>query len=101
AGGGVVAVADARLRRAPGPAGVLPPARHRSGARRVARAERALTLSVRDLAVRFGGVAALAGVSFDVHPGTIPGVIGPNGPGKTAAFNAVGAALRARPRRLE
>ena len=67
----------------------------------MARAERALTLSVRDLAVRFGGVAALAGVSFDVHPGTITSVIGPNGAGKTTAFNAITGYLRPTRGRIE
>jgi branched-chain amino acid transport system ATP-binding protein len=51
-------------------------------------------LSVRDLAVRFGGVAALGGVSFEVRPGTITSVIGPNGAGKTTAFNAITGYLR-------
>lgn len=46
-------------------------------------------LSVRDLAVRFGGVEALAGVSFNVQRGQVCGVIGPNGAGKTTLFNCL------------
>jgi len=67
----------------------------------VARPERALTLSVRDLAVSFGGVTALAGVSFDVHRGTITSVIGPNGAGKTTAFNVITGYLSATRGRIE
>ena len=54
------------------------------------------TLAVEDLAVEFGGVTALAGVSFEVRPGTITSLIGPNGAGKTTAFNAITGYLRPR-----
>jgi len=37
----------------------------------------------------FGGVQALNGVSFDVFPGDVLGIIGPNGSGKTTIVNSI------------
>jgi branched-chain amino acid transport system ATP-binding protein len=46
-------------------------------------------LDVQDVSVHFGGVRALAGVTFSVPNGVVHGLIGPNGAGKTTLFDVV------------
>ena len=49
--------------------------------------EKNVTLEVRSMTRRFGGLIAVNEVSFDVRRGEIFGLIGPNGAGKTTLFN--------------
>ena len=48
-----------------------------------------VVLEVSDIKKRFGGISAVAGVSFEVREGEILGIIGPNGCGKSTLFNCI------------
>jgi branched-chain amino acid transport system ATP-binding protein len=50
-------------------------------------------LTVAGLTKQFGGFIALNNVSFEAREGEILGLIGPNGSGKTTAFNCISGAL--------
>jgi len=51
-------------------------------------------LKIELLAIRFGGLAALSGVNFEVDPGEVRAIIGPNGAGKSTFFNCLTGVLR-------
>ncbi len=51
-------------------------------------------LVVQDLRLRFGGLQALDGISFEVQPGELFSLIGPNGAGKTTVFNCINGIYR-------
>lgn len=48
-----------------------------------------ILLSLKNLTKTFGGLVAVASVSFDLKRGDILGLIGPNGAGKTTVFNLI------------
>jgi branched-chain amino acid transport system ATP-binding protein len=51
-------------------------------------------LQVRDATKRFGGVAAVSNISFDVGGNEILGLIGPNGAGKTTLVNMISGLMK-------
>ena len=53
------------------------------------------TLEVKGVTVRFGALAALSDVSFEVAPGHVHAIIGPNGAGKSTMFNVLSGVYRA------
>jgi branched-chain amino acid transport system permease protein len=110
AAGSQSAVAGADVvREAPagGPAGGSEPQRCARGAHRAHptspgsergpvadAAGRAAVLEGNDLVRDFGGVRAVAGVSFAVREGTLTGLIGPNGAGKSTLLAMLAGTLR-------
>jgi branched-chain amino acid transport system ATP-binding protein len=48
-----------------------------------------IELAVDALTIRFGGLTAVDGATFEVRTGEVLSLIGPNGAGKTTAFNAI------------
>lgn len=52
-------------------------------------------LSIRGLRKAFGGLVAVRDISFDIPAGSITGLIGPNGSGKTTVLNLITAELKA------
>jgi branched-chain amino acid transport system ATP-binding protein len=54
----------------------------------------AAALQVEGLCRRFGGLTAVDGLSFQLDKGTILGLLGPNGSGKTTALNLISGVLK-------
>jgi branched-chain amino acid transport system ATP-binding protein len=53
-------------------------------------------LGVRDLNVYYGNIAAVKGISFEVHPGEIVTLIGSNGAGKSTTLRSISGLIKPR-----
>ena len=51
-------------------------------------------LHLSDIAVAFGGVQAVRGVSFEVRPGEVHALVGENGAGKSTLIRVMTGAVR-------
>lgn len=85
--------------RAPAPAFTTAPVaphadREASAPKAQTTASTEIILSVHDVTMSFGGLLALAQVSFDLAEGSITSLIGPNGAGKTTLINVMAGIYR-------
>jgi len=46
-------------------------------------------MEMKDITLRFGGITAIEGLSFDIREGEIRAIIGPNGAGKSSMLNVI------------
>jgi len=53
-----------------------------------------MILEIKNLKKHFGGVKAVDGISFNIEKGKITAIIGPNGSGKTTAFNLISGVIK-------
>jgi len=60
----------------------------------VSEASDAAAVRVRDLTRRFGALTAVSGLTFDVAPGELFGIVGPDGAGKTTTLRMLAGVLR-------
>jgi branched-chain amino acid transport system ATP-binding protein len=58
-------------------------------------------LGLTEVSLRFGGLAVLSDVSFDVGEGELFAIIGPNGAGKSSIFNCINGVYRPQRGRIE
>ena len=86
-----VGSAAARMvgRSPPAEAAPVGPGRDAGAAVRRRREIGEVLLRVEDVSLRFGGVRAISGVSFDIRKGEIRAIIGPNGAGKSSMLNVI------------